>query len=76
MGHKYDGTRSKLRLSDELKHVRHRFSSAYLEIAQFAGPIAALLAVDAENDRTEDGLLRRRLWIHLQWAQWNPLNHS
>ena len=38
----------------------------YLQFTQFTGPVTPLLAVDAEDDGTEDGLLRRRFRINLQ----------
>lgn len=37
----------------------------YLELAQFSIPIASFFAVDAIDDRAEDGLLRRRFRVHL-----------
>lgn len=37
----------------------------YLELAQFSIPIASFFAVDAIDDRAEDGFLRRRFRVHL-----------
>ena len=49
---------------NSIARYAHHFHK-YLQLAQFSIPIASFFAVNAIDDRAEDGLLRRRFRVHL-----------